>query len=152
MANGPQPPFGAAGPRPRGAAVRRSVTPYSRFVGLMKILLPLVAVGLLAAVLVWPSLESRREQAFSYASVEIRSDGLEMLAPVLTGTDDKGHPFTMTAKRATADGLEPTEITLYDIDADLAGQDGKPVKLIASSGIYRPGMDIGCLAPRVGRC
>ncbi|MDD3446484.1 MAG: LPS export ABC transporter periplasmic protein LptC [Zavarzinia sp.] len=110
---------------------------YSRFVGLMKVLLPLVAVALLAAVLIWPSIESRRDIALTYGDMEIRADGLEMVSPVLTGVDDRGRPYVLTAKGATADGLEPTEVTLREIEADLALQDGKPVKVIAATGLYR---------------
>jgi len=119
-------------PHPRSAG--RS---YSRFVGLMKIVLPLVAIGLLGAVLLWPTLESRQEAALSYSNVEVRADGLEMIAPVLTGADDKGRPYAVTAAKANADGLEPTRVTLSDIKADLATEDGKPVKVIAASGVYR---------------
>ncbi|RJF94367.1 hypothetical protein D3874_00480 [Oleomonas cavernae] len=111
---------------------------YSRFVGLMKIVLPLVAVGLLAAVLVWPSIEGKRDFALSYSDVEVRADGLEMIAPVLTGADDQGRPYVINAKRATADGLEPTAVTLYEITADLALEDGRPVKIVAATGLYRP--------------
>ncbi|TDP47095.1 LPS export ABC transporter periplasmic protein LptC [Zavarzinia compransoris] len=110
---------------------------YSRFVGLMKIVLPLVAVGLLAAVLIWPSIENRRDIALSYSDVEIRADGLEMVAPVLTGADDRGRPYVLTAKGATADGLEPTMVTLHEIEADVAMEDGRPVTVVAATGIYR---------------
>lgn len=119
-------------PHPRSAG--RS---YSRFVGLMKIVLPLVAVGLLGAVLLWPTLESRQEAALSWANTEIRADGLEMIAPVLTGVDDKGRPYTVTAAKATADGLQPTQVTLSEIKADMATEDGKPVHVIAAAGLYR---------------
>lgn len=111
---------------------------YSRFVGLMKIVLPLVAVGLLAAVLVWPTIEGRRDFSVSYSDVQIRADGLEMVAPVLTGVDDQGRPYVINAKRATADGLEPTEVTLNDISANLSLEDGQPVTVVAASGLYRP--------------
>lgn len=124
----------AAPPPP---AVRPAGRTYSRFVGLMKVVLPLVAVGLLGAVLVWPSIESRRDIAISYSDVEIRADGLEMVAPVLTGADDKGRPYVLTAKGATADGLEPTVVSLQEIEADLALEDGKPVRVLAATGLYR---------------
>ncbi|MCF4166028.1 LPS export ABC transporter periplasmic protein LptC [Zavarzinia compransoris] len=110
---------------------------YSRFVGLMKVVLPLVALALLAAVLIWPSIDSRRDLGLSYEDMEIRADGLEMVEPILTGVDDRGRPYVIAAKGATADGLEPTQVTLRDIEADLAMEDDKPVKVVAATGLYR---------------
>ncbi len=135
-------PFDTRGGARTQPGLPRSGGLYSRFVGLMKIVLPLVAVGLLIAVLAWPSLEGRRDFPLSYSDVQVRADGLEMLSPVLTGVDDQGRPYVITAKRATADGLEPTEVTLSEISADLALEDGQPVKVVAASGVYRPAQKI----------
>lgn len=136
----PRPSFspkrGPALSSPGPAVPRRAGRSYSRFVGLMKIVLPLVSIGLLGAVLLWPTLESRTQMALSYDNVQVRADGLEMIAPVLTGADNNGRPYNVTAAKATADGLEPTIVTLNDIKGDLATQDGKPVKVTAATGVY----------------
>lgn len=111
---------------------------YSHFVSAMKIALPLVALGLMVTVLVWPALETRQDAAVNYSDLSLKAEGLEMLRPHLAGVDDKGRPYEVRAEKALADGLEPKLITLQSPEADLTLEDGRAAHVQANQGSYRP--------------
>lgn len=81
---------------------RRAGWRYSRFVGLMRLLLPASALLLAATVIVWPSLNGEGTQGGAGIGGEI---ALEEGRPTMSnarflGTDDHGHPYTVTAAAA----------------------------------------------------
>ncbi len=111
---------------------------YSRFVGMMKLLLPVLALGLVIAVVIWPS-EFSRTTGFhlSYAATE---DGgaaeLAMLQPRYRGTDARNRPFVVTADRAILDPNDQRLITLDRLQADMSMADGQWFSIMADTGIY----------------
>lgn len=111
---------------------------YSRFVGMMKLLLPLLALGLVAAVVIWPN-EFSQTTGFhlSYAAPE---DGgaaeLAMLKPRYLGTDARNRPFVVTANRASQDPKDQRLITLERLQADMSMADGQWFTVLADTGIY----------------
>lgn len=118
---------------------RMGVSPrYSRFVGMMKLLLPLLALGLVIAVVTWPS-EFRQVAGFHlpYAS---SADGaaaeLAMVQPRYLGTDSRNRPFIVTANRATQDPQDQRLITLDRLQADMSMADGQWFTILADSGVY----------------
>lgn len=120
------------------AATRGGSRHYSRFVSAMKVVLPLVALGLMVTVLVWPALETRQDAAVSYSDLSLKAEGLEMLRPHLAGVDDKGRPYEVRAEKAKADGLEPKRIELQNPEADLTLEDGRAAHVQAREGVYQP--------------
>jgi len=111
---------------------------YSRFVGMMKLLLPLLALGLVVAVVIWPN-EFRQAAGFHLAYVA-STDGsaaeLAMLRPRYLGTDARNRPFVVTADRATQDPNDQRLITLVRLQADMAMSDGRWFTVMADKGIY----------------
>src|ERR1700683_4163232 len=73
---------------------------YSRFVVIMKRILPLAATALVAAVVAY-SLQSRQPDqaklALPFAQLGIVNNALAMVKPRLTGADSSGNPFVVTA-------------------------------------------------------
>jgi lipopolysaccharide export system protein LptC len=128
------------GPRRRPPAPRTVLRPrYSRFVGLMKIILPAVAAAMLGLVVVWPRLSPHRDRvAIDYSQPDAtRVDTLSIRNPRYFGTDEKNLPFTVTADIATQLDPQDLVVTLEKPVADLARADGKSLVVNANLGFYR---------------
>jgi lipopolysaccharide export system protein LptC len=118
---------------------RPAGTRYSRFVGLMKILLPLGALGLVAAVIAWPGMDMRPGSLpLSFTDIKADDKGLTMKSPRYVGADRDGQPYTVTADNATQDKLDPERVDLVNPEADMTLKSGRWVNLKADQGLYRP--------------
>jgi lipopolysaccharide export system protein LptC len=111
---------------------------YSRFVGMMKLLLPLLALGLVVAVVIWPNEFSEATGLhLSYTTPEDGSAAeLTMLHPRYLGTDARNRPFVVTADRATQDPNDQRNVTLEQLQADMATADGRWFTILAHKGVY----------------
>ncbi|HEY1723259.1 MAG TPA: LPS export ABC transporter periplasmic protein LptC [Magnetospirillaceae bacterium] len=121
-------------PQPRALKAR-----YSRFVGLMKVVLPAVAAALLGLLIVWPRLSPQHEATtvgFTQPDAA-RVDNLSIRNPKYYGTDEKNLPFTVTADVATQ--LDPNNmvVTLEKPTADLVNGGGTGMVVDANIGFYR---------------
>lgn len=120
--------------RRRGMASPR----YSRFVGMMKLLLPVLALGLVIAVVIWPS--EFRETAGFQLSYSTSEDGgateLAMVKPRYLGTDSRNRPFIITADRATQDPKDQRLIALNRLQADMSMTNGQWFTILADTGVY----------------
>jgi lipopolysaccharide export system protein LptC len=128
--------------RTEWAAQRRAsameVRRYSRFVVVMKRILPLAAAALVAAVVAY-SLQSRQpDQAkvtLTFAQLGIVNNDLAMEKPRLTGTDSSGNPFVVTADKAVQTAHDPNKALLYNVEADLTLRDGNWLNATAPQGM-----------------
>ena len=115
-------------------------TRYSRFVALMKVLLPSLAVGLLLMLLVWPQMQKRVEE-FKVGYTE----GVSASGPVMTnarfvGTDAANRPYSVTADRAEqlpADEEAGAAVRLEGLMGDITLKDGAWLSLDAARGMLR---------------
>ncbi len=117
---------------------RRQVRQYTRFVRLMKYLLPMLAAGLVLLLALWSQIridEGRfRIGMTEVAPVEI--DRLNMANPRFEGIDDRNRPFTVTAAQATQVKEDDNLIDLMQPQADMTMEDGTWVALSADGGRY----------------
>lgn len=112
-------------------------TRYSRFAGVMKLVLPLIALGLLAIAIAWPRLYSEDDRFVpSFREVTAVDDDLHMINPRYSGTDNKNRPFTITAARAVQDADTPARVRLDRIEASLDLIEGGELRLEAAEGAY----------------
>ncbi len=104
---------------------------HARRVALLKIVLPLLAVLGIGAVFLSVALTDRPDEHFAGSG----APGIEMDAPVLTGTSQNGKPYKVTASGAsqTREGL----VELKKLDARLELEDG-PMHLVAAEGSVHP--------------
>jgi len=127
--------------RVRRARRRLRDTPrgsYSRFVTLAKLLLPTVAVALIAAVFVWPQLQSR-EGGFNLGFAELKigdAERLRMINPRYTGLDQNQLPYEVTAEIANQDSPKADDIGLEKPKADMTLSDGTWIAIEAPLGNY----------------
>lgn len=111
---------------------------YGRFVGVMRVLLPTVATGLIILVALWPQL-SDRQRRLSITPTKIDAEAakdLKLANGVYTGVDEKRRPFTLTAEtiNLTNEGLSQVEMT--GPKADILMQNGSWIAVTAQSGDY----------------
>ena len=118
----------------RGGPQREAVagvSRYSRFVGLMRWLLPAVAVALALMILAWPTL---MDDLRDLPPAQVGRT--EMLNPRYTGRNDSGYPFVMTATKAQQASESADIINLVGVDAKAEGAEGRWTRLKADTGVY----------------
>lgn len=126
------PPSRERRPPSAGALARRRVA-----VALAKRVLPLAALGLLAAIALWPEFETAAERgriAFRQAG-QVTPTALYLVNPRYQGLDDQDRPFTVTAASAT----QAASDDIVDLDvprADMLLTDGGWIYLEARQGRF----------------
>ncbi|MBF0304837.1 MAG: LPS export ABC transporter periplasmic protein LptC [Alphaproteobacteria bacterium] len=122
----------------RPARIGLGVARYSRFVFLMKVLLPALAVTLLGLVVIWPGLTAIEVRfSLGFADVDGRvGDTLTMTNPRYFGSDAENRPFTVTALEARRSHPESPVVMLSSPTADMSLDNGAGVMLDADAGYY----------------
>ncbi len=123
--------------RPREASVAESIAQYSRFVGIMKLSLPIVAGLLLLLIIVLPLLrrESDRFQVGS-ATINAKDGSLSMTNARYYGTDDTGQPYNVTAAGVLQRSANDRAIDLNAPKAEITMNNGTWMSATASTGTY----------------
>ncbi len=122
---------GKANPRETLHQARR----YSAFVRFMKRILPLAALVLAIAVIGY-AVQPRDagQMALTFERLGAIENDLAMINPRLTGTDDNGLPFVVTASSAIQLGPASERVRLENVNADLVLEDGTELNVIAAQG------------------
>lgn len=95
---------------------------YSRFVTWMKRVLPIAAGVIVMAVVAYslvPRPTDRGGINFEYGNIGKIDNDLAMVKPRLTGADDRGNPFVITADAAIQDGKSARRARLKNVEADM---------------------------------
>jgi lipopolysaccharide export system protein LptC len=124
-------------PRPPEVSRWRAVG-YSRFVSLMKVLLPAVAFVLLLLVAAWPYLD-RMDNSFriGFAALKARDvSSPRMVNPRYVGLDKNHRPFAVTADLATDETGSAAVVALEMPKADITLDDGSWLVLTSEAGVY----------------
>ena len=111
---------------------------YSRFVGLMKFVLPLVAVALIALVVTWPA-QYRNGEGFRMTFADLAPDtegNLGVVRARFAGADAQDRPFLITAERATQRSERFEVFDFEALQADITLDDGTWISMSAAAGIY----------------
>ena len=108
-------------PRETLATIRR----YSIFVAFMKGALPVAALGLGVAVLVY-AMQPRdtNRVALTFERMGTVENDLAMVMPRLTGVDDEGFPFVVTAATAVQESRGSDLVRLDDVNAEITLKEG----------------------------
>ncbi|MBY6113802.1 hypothetical protein KUW09_02285 [Mameliella alba] len=115
--------------------MRRGGGLYSRVIAWLKILLPLVALGMLSTLFI---LSRATEPLQDVPFVEALQKGTareEVGAPYFAGTTPKGDVLTMTARTVRPEG--DGELLADDLDARMRLADGSEIKLDAGEAMLR---------------
>lgn len=136
QAQGQDPAGAADGWAHRRQSSVRAALRYSRFVGVMRHLLPTLALGILAVVLayaLYPRGSAR--MSLSYENVQKVDGDLAMQKPRLSGTDSQGNPYLITASSAVQDSVNSRRVSLHQVDADLQYDGGRWANAISGKGV-----------------
>ncbi len=135
-------------PRVSPRVSHRQSRRYTRFVGWAKLVLPLSAGALLAALAAWPYITTNL--AFLRTGLPhldaSRARDLRMVNPRYLGIDKEGRPFTVTADAARQNNPNGTDISSQSGDlvaldvpkADLLSKSNSWIIVTGSTGIYQP--------------
>lgn len=141
-------------PRDGGATRPRRYRPgqgYTRFVTVMKVVLPLLAAGLVALLAVWSQL-NLQETRFTLGVTELAPDQIESLNMVnarFDGIDEKNRPYSVTAELVTQQGESDDTIALTQPKADITLESGAWIALTAASGEFQRKAELLQLAGEV---
>ena len=122
---------GTAGDVHRRRVIRPIGRLYSRAVLLMKMTLPVLALGLVALVAAWPSLNELPKPRITADKGQ-----LEMLKPRYFSADEKNQPYSLTAARAEQFADQPGIIVLDKPVAEMTETAGTWVTMRSEHGWY----------------
>jgi lipopolysaccharide export system protein LptC len=110
----------------------------SRMVPLFKVLLPLLAMFIVALILMWPQLspDSRQFRLGTARVAPADAELLRMVSPRYVGVDEENRPFIVTADYAAQTAGDGDKIQLAAPKADVTLADGSWLALTAANGIY----------------
>ncbi|MCW8914974.1 MAG: LPS export ABC transporter periplasmic protein LptC [Magnetovibrio sp.] len=110
---------------------------YSRFVRWMKFLLPFLALGLVALIVIWPRLKSEDTFRIAFSSVRLSGTAQPGVDNArFMGTDEKLQPYSITADMARIDTDTDGLVKMEMPKADLTLDDGTWLVLTADNGRY----------------
>ena len=119
-------------------SARKASSRYTRFVYLMRFILPAVALALIVLVIGWSQMEGGKTRfRLNFASVAPEgSSKLAMEKPRFTGVDGDERPFTVTANAANQVAAGSRLVDLDNPVADVTLQDGTWIALRSTEGTY----------------
>ncbi len=137
-------PADAVGARPvldgakRPAVRRRYSHGYSRFVHMMKYLLPAVAMVLVALVAVWPHLKTKDNSfRIGISALKARETGdPSMVNARYVGSDQNDQLFSITADLVKNAMKDAATVELVMPKADITLEDGSWLVLTAETGVF----------------
>ena len=111
---------------------------YSRFVAVMKRALPMGALVIVALVVAYALIPRHidRTMSLTYQQRGMLHNDLTMTKPRLSGTDQNGNPFVVTADKAIQDPVDRHRATLLGVDADIQFDGGQWLNASAAKGVY----------------
>jgi lipopolysaccharide export system protein LptC len=116
----------------------RPSTGYSRFVNLMKLLLPAVAVGLLLLVVAWPRIQSGLDHLrLNFGRLDLsEARDLRMVNARFSGLDKRHRPYLLTADVARQMPDRNDLMALDGPKGDITLQNGAWLAITAFTGVY----------------
>lgn len=122
-----------------GGPAEYRVGRYSRFVNMMKVALPALALLLTITVIAWPHLQNTAKDLFAVSFSDMKGRSVESQRLVNAryhGTDGDNRPFMVTADLAEETEPGSRVVRLSHPKADITLQDGAWVMMGADTGLY----------------
>jgi lipopolysaccharide export system protein LptC len=122
----------------RARVAARPSRRYTRFVALMKFVLPLVAASLLALVAVWPQIQASLDRLSALIPrLDLReARDLRMVNARFSGVDKDNRPYTVTADVARQTPSKDDLVALEGPKFDITLQNGVWIALTSDTGVY----------------
>ncbi|MBK5912230.1 hypothetical protein CCR85_12090 [Rhodothalassium salexigens] len=112
-------------------------TAYDRFVAVMRLVLPLAALAVGAAALLWP-LVNEREASFTLSREELvkRDDTIRVLGARYAGRDRTGKRFEVKAVEALQNTPAARRVRIDGLEARMTLSDDNAARVHAARGLY----------------
>lgn len=107
---------------------------HSRIVGVLKVGLPLVALGMLASIFLVQTDRLGGNLIFSQGDIEALGQGLRITNPTFTGTTRGQDQFRFTAALVEPDAAPPERARITALAGEVALHNGPTVELEADTG------------------
>jgi lipopolysaccharide export system protein LptC len=105
---------------------------YTRFVTVTKVVLPLIAIGLLGTVFLFTSDDSLEGGfSFSEADLDTLESGMRIVKPRMFGSNPNGDLYNFVADELLPDSLTPSLVEAQKISGEIQYQTGGTVQLSA---------------------
>ncbi|MCB9987910.1 MAG: LPS export ABC transporter periplasmic protein LptC [Rhodospirillales bacterium] len=115
-----------------------STARYTRFVRWMRVVLPLMAVGIVGILMAWPRVEETFEAIPKENLIPQAVIGKnELVSPRFESEDESQQPFTITATRALQSSDDPDMVLLEQPMADITLKSGDWIAVESQKGTYR---------------
>lgn len=117
----------------------RRRTNHTRFVGAMKLVLPLVAGLLIAMVLIWPQMGDQPQVLgllSSPAGIQDNGRGQMVVNASFRGVDSRDQPYVITAEQARQSNGNPEQVELTNPKADVTLRSGAWLGAAAPKGLF----------------
>ena len=127
--------LGASGPRDRVPPAPRRIARRRFLINLSKLVLPTVAMALLASIALWPEIQDatlKARLAANHVAGEV--DGGKLIDARYNGVDEQGRPYTITA--ATAWQIDPERVGLTTPKGDITLKNGTWLMLTSKQGTF----------------
>lgn len=113
---------------------------YSRFVRIMRFVLPVSALAIMVVVIAWPRMEASivpLKTSMEPVEIEQLVSRNELINPRFESEDDRSQPYTITATRAIQSIENADAVLLEEPKADITLRSGTWVAIEANQGTYR---------------
>lgn len=106
----------------------------------MKLVLPSVALGLLATLVLWPEIDrTGEEQRFAFRRMAGAINGATLTDARYRSVDERGRPYTVTAAKATQ--VDQQRINLVTPKGDITQENGTWLYLESKQGVFMQGVN-----------
>jgi lipopolysaccharide export system protein LptC len=119
-----------------GPSKSRGGAGYSRFVKVMRIVLPLAALAIFGVMVAWPELDKKVNSQPQPVEVTAENVKNELVNPRFEGVDNNQRPYTITAARAVQSEDDPNIVDLEMPVADMTLKGGQWLAAEAKEGLY----------------
>lgn len=104
----------------------------------MRILLPIIAIAIMAAIITWPRFQDnpKKFRMGNFDNIVADDVAQDLVNPRFTGFDKNKQPFSITAKSASPKEGSPDQIGLSNPTADFLTIDGGWVAVSSNEGTY----------------
>jgi lipopolysaccharide export system protein LptC len=122
--------------RVANASAWRAARRHTWAVRTLRVAFPLLAIGVITSMFVSARTLPRGIENVDLGEVGLDGTTLTMQNPSLSGFNENGTSYKVTAGQALQDVTNPRIVRLEDIDGTMAKPDGSTVELSAKSGVF----------------
>ena len=110
---------------------------YSKFVRMARLMLPIVALVIIAVLFAWPNMKTQNIPAVESSEEQRLSGRKELLNPVFQSVDQKSQPYKVIAKRAIQGATNENLIVLEEPTGHVILNSGERLDIQSTNGAYR---------------